>query len=180
MKLRCIHDLWPLKPDHCLTKVCHAPWFPSLENPEKSSEREVTVRLLDVNDNFPVLIEKQAFICVKKPEPVIIKAQDADSEPFSQPFTFSMGNKKSSNWDLQSIDGMPTYCTTSDMSEDGVKLKGCAVRSLHSSCFPMCVMQLHQLNWSWRESQRKIEPSHLQLPLKTMQGWEPNTRLKVS
>ncbi|TKS82026.1 Cadherin-17 Intestinal peptide-associated transporter HPT-1 [Collichthys lucidus] len=81
------------------------------ENPEKSSEREVTVRLLDVNDNFPVLTEKQAFICVKKPEPVIITAQDPDSEPFSQPFTFSMGTKKSSNWDLQSIDATSAQLT---------------------------------------------------------------------
>lgn len=44
---------------------------------------------------------------MKKPEPVIIKAKDADSAPFSQPFTFVLGNgKKSPNWDLQTIDGM--------------------------------------------------------------------------
>lgn len=60
-----------------------------------------------MNDNSPELIEKKAFICVKKPEPVIIKAKDADSAPFSQPFTFVLGNgKKSPNWDLQTIDGM--------------------------------------------------------------------------
>ncbi|XP_034730426.1 cadherin-17 [Etheostoma cragini] len=78
------------------------------ENPEKSSERVVYVRLLDVNDNFPKLMETQAFICVKKPEPIIIKAQDTDSAPFSQPFTFSFvfaHGKKSPNWDLKSIDG---------------------------------------------------------------------------
>lgn len=76
------------------------------ENPEKFSEKVVYVRLLDVNDNFPKLMETQAFICVKKPEPVILKAQDTDSAPFSQPFTFTLAHgKKSPNWDLRSIDG---------------------------------------------------------------------------
>lgn len=93
----------------------HAFWFPSEENPEKSSERVVTVWLLDVNDNIPKLTENQAFICVNQPKPVIIKAQDKDSPPFSEPFTFSFaGGKKSHNWDLQRIDGTLTYCTTED------------------------------------------------------------------
>lgn len=71
-----------------------------------SSEREVSVRLLDVNDNVPKLIETQAFICVKKPEPVLIQAKDEDNPPFSQPFTFILATgKKSSNWELQTIDG---------------------------------------------------------------------------
>uniref|UniRef100_A0A3Q3VQ10 Cadherin domain-containing protein n=1 Tax=Mola mola TaxID=94237 RepID=A0A3Q3VQ10_MOLML len=75
-------------------------------NPEMSSEREVSVRLLDVNDNVPKLIETQAFICVKKPEPVLIQAEDGDNPPFSQPFTFILATgKKSSNWELQTIDG---------------------------------------------------------------------------
>ncbi|XP_068179858.1 cadherin-17 [Antennarius striatus] len=76
------------------------------ENPEKSSERVVSIRLLDVNDNIPKLTETQAFICVKKPEPVILKAKDGDSPPFSQPFTFSLGKgKKSPNWELLGVDG---------------------------------------------------------------------------
>ncbi|XP_071772931.1 cadherin-17 [Centroberyx gerrardi] len=74
-------------------------------NPEKSSERVVSVRLLDVNDNIPMLKENQAFICVKKPQPVLIHAHDPDSAPFSQPFTFSLAQgKKSPNWDLRTID----------------------------------------------------------------------------
>ncbi|XP_077383453.1 cadherin-17 [Festucalex cinctus] len=76
------------------------------DNPEKSDERVVSVRLLDVNDNPPTLTEKQAFICLKKPEPVIIRAHDGDAAPFSQPFTFSLAfSKKSHNWELQTIDG---------------------------------------------------------------------------
>ncbi|CAJ1062189.1 cadherin-17 [Xyrichtys novacula] len=76
-------------------------------NPEMSSEHALSVRLLDVNDNVPKLVENQAFICMQKPEPVIIKAEDKDSAPFSQPFTFTLGSgKKSPNWDLKIIDGM--------------------------------------------------------------------------
>lgn len=82
------------------------PRFPSTENPQKSTEHIVSVRLLDVNDNVPKLTESQAFICVKKPEPVIIKAYDEDSAPFSEPFTFTFAHgKKSPNWELQAIDG---------------------------------------------------------------------------
>lgn len=75
------------------------------ENPEKSSEQVVSVRLLDVNDNVPKLVEKQGFICVKTPKPVIIKAKDIDNSPFSEPFTFLLGSgKKSPNWELVPID----------------------------------------------------------------------------
>ncbi|XP_075965601.1 cadherin-17 [Anarhichas minor] len=82
------------------------------DNPGKSSERVVSVRLLDVNDNVPKLMETQAFICVKKPEPVIIKAQDTDSAPFSQPFTFAFAHgKKSPNWELKSVDGTTAKLT---------------------------------------------------------------------
>lgn len=71
-----------------------------------SAERVVNVRLLDVNDNFPKLVENQVFICVQKPEPVIIKATDPDDPPFAQPFTFVLGsNKVSPNWDLSIVDG---------------------------------------------------------------------------
>lgn len=64
------------------------------------------MRLLDVNDNVPKLLETQAFICVKNPKPVILSATDADSAPYSQPFTFTFPqSKKSPNWDISSIDG---------------------------------------------------------------------------
>ncbi|KAF7669711.1 hypothetical protein LDENG_00147260 [Lucifuga dentata] len=82
------------------------------DNPEMSAERVVSVQLLDVNDNFPMLTETQAFICVRKPEPVIIQAQDADSTPLSQPFTFTFAHgKKSPNWELQPVDGTSAKLT---------------------------------------------------------------------
>lgn len=81
--------------------------IPSEANPEKATERDLHVRLLDVNDNVPKLMETQAFICMKNPKPVLIKAEDSDSDPFSQPFTFSFGTKtgKSPNWELNKVDG---------------------------------------------------------------------------
>jgi len=81
-------------------------------NSEMSSEREVSVRLLDINDNVPKLTETQAFICVQKPQPVVLRAHDADSEPFSQPFTFTLAaGKKSPNWGLTTIDGSSASLT---------------------------------------------------------------------
>ncbi|XP_041799119.1 cadherin-17 [Chelmon rostratus] len=82
------------------------------ENPEKSSEQVVSVRLLDVNDHVPKLTETQAFICAKKPKPVLIKAKDADSAPFSEPFTFTLGSgKKSPNWELHRVDATTAILT---------------------------------------------------------------------
>ncbi|KAF3691904.1 Cadherin-17 Intestinal peptide-associated transporter HPT-1 Liver-intestine cadherin [Channa argus] len=82
------------------------------ENPKKFSERIVYVRLLDVNDNIPKLTETQAFICVKKPKPVIIEAHDKDDAPFSQPFNFTLAHsRKSPNWELQKIDGTKAKLT---------------------------------------------------------------------
>ncbi|KAF6739743.1 Cadherin-17 [Oryzias melastigma] len=75
------------------------------ENPEKFSEQSLHVRLLDVNDNFPTLTEKEAFICTKDLKPVTVKAEDGDSAPFSKPFVFSFADsKKSPNWELRQID----------------------------------------------------------------------------
>lgn len=80
--------------------------FPPEANPEKSSEHVLSVRVLDVNDNHPQLMEKQAFMCVKKLEPVLIKASDADSAPYSEPFTFSLEREKRyPHWELVPVDG---------------------------------------------------------------------------
>ncbi|XP_015260440.1 PREDICTED: cadherin-17 [Cyprinodon variegatus] len=73
------------------------------DNPEKSSETVVHVRLLDVNDNVPKLTETKTFLCMQNIKPVIITAEDGDSDPFSRPFNFSF-TKKSANWKLRQID----------------------------------------------------------------------------
>uniref|UniRef100_A0A8C6V1C4 Cadherin 17, LI cadherin (liver-intestine) n=1 Tax=Neogobius melanostomus TaxID=47308 RepID=A0A8C6V1C4_9GOBI len=81
-------------------------------NPEKLSERELSFTLLDINDNHPKLTETYSFICYNKPAPVLIKAEDADAPPFSEPFTFAFNHgKKSPNWDLQTVDGSTAKLT---------------------------------------------------------------------
>lgn len=78
-----------------------------------SSERVVHVRLLDVNDNSPKLVESMVFICVKTLEPVVLRATDKDNTPFSQPFTFTLGNgRKFANWELTTIDGTEANTST--------------------------------------------------------------------
>ncbi|XP_051813310.1 cadherin-17 [Acanthochromis polyacanthus] len=75
------------------------------EKPDMSAERVMHVRLLDVNDNSPKLVETQGFICIGKSKSVVIKAVDPDSDPYSQPFTFEFAkSKKSPNWKLNKID----------------------------------------------------------------------------
>ncbi|KAM6967481.1 cadherin-17 [Aplochiton taeniatus] len=81
-------------------------------NLKQSTEREVSVHLLDVNDNTPKLTETWAFICAKKPQPVVLTAHDGDSAPFSQPFTFALAQaKKSPNWELRTVDGKSATLT---------------------------------------------------------------------
>lgn len=71
-----------------------------------STEHVLTVNVLDVNDNKPVLTTKQASVCVKNLNPVIVKAEDGDSEPFSEPFSFTLDRQaKYPNWRLEAIDG---------------------------------------------------------------------------
>ncbi|XP_062841779.1 cadherin-17 [Trichomycterus rosablanca] len=72
---------------------------------KQQSEKEVSIQLLDVNDNFPKLQQSQGFICVKKPEPLLLTAVDADAPPFGEPFTFSLPlGRKSPNWEITPVD----------------------------------------------------------------------------
>lgn len=71
-----------------------------------SAQQVVTVNVLDVNDNKPVLTTKDASVCVKTLDPVILKAEDADGDPFAEPFTFTLEKPtKYPNWKLDPIDG---------------------------------------------------------------------------
>lgn len=61
---------------------------------------------MDVNDNYPKLQKSQGFICVKKPEPLMLTAVDGDAEPFGEPFTFTLQPaRKSPNWEITPVDG---------------------------------------------------------------------------
>lgn len=71
-----------------------------------SAQHVVTVDVLDVNDNMPIMTTKRADVCVKTLNPVIVKAEDADGEFFSEPFTFTLERQvKYPNWKLDTIDG---------------------------------------------------------------------------
>ncbi|XP_063054230.1 cadherin-17 [Engraulis encrasicolus] len=71
--------------------------------PEMKVEKEVTVHVVDVNDNPPHLKASRAFICANDKKPVLLVAEDKDAEPFAGPFTFSLGFKRS-NWELKQVD----------------------------------------------------------------------------
>ncbi|XP_057196570.1 cadherin-17 [Triplophysa rosa] len=74
------------------------------EGNKQESEMTVIIHLQDVNDNYPVLQNKQGFICVQKMTPLTLTAVDTDNHPFSEPFTFSMP-RKSPNWEIKPVDG---------------------------------------------------------------------------
>ncbi|XP_060756900.1 cadherin-17 [Neoarius graeffei] len=83
------------------------------EGQMQQTEREVSIQLMDVNDNYPKLQRSRGFICVKKPEPLILTAVDGDAEPFGEPFTFTLQltNRKSQNWALVSVNGTSAKLT---------------------------------------------------------------------
>lgn len=81
------------------------------DNPDMQAEKEVYIRLTDVNDNVPKLVTQNTFICVQDhKKPVLLEAMDADAEPFGAPFTFSLGvkNQRSPNWEVKSNNGSAT------------------------------------------------------------------------
>lgn len=72
----------------------------------QQTEREVSIQLMDINDNYPKLQKSQGFICVKKLEPLILTALDSDAEPFGEPFTFTLQlGRKSPNWEITPVNG---------------------------------------------------------------------------
>ncbi|KAK1806655.1 hypothetical protein P4O66_005163, partial [Electrophorus voltai] len=76
------------------------------EGQNQAMEKEVSIHLTDVNDNFPKLQQSKGFICVKKPEPLLLTAEDADGPPFGEPFTFTLPTAhKSPNWEIAPVDG---------------------------------------------------------------------------
>uniref|UniRef100_A0A3B1KKG3 Cadherin 17, LI cadherin (liver-intestine) n=1 Tax=Astyanax mexicanus TaxID=7994 RepID=A0A3B1KKG3_ASTMX len=76
------------------------------EDQKQEVEKEVSIQLLDVNDNFPKLQKTQGFMCVKQLTPLVLNAVDGDAEPNGEPFTFSLNMvRKSPNWEITPVDG---------------------------------------------------------------------------
>lgn len=83
----------------------------------QQTEREVSIQLMDVNDNYPKLQKPLGFMCVKKPEPLMLTAVDGDAEPFGEPFTFTLQlARKSPNWELTPVNGIQTVSLSGDES----------------------------------------------------------------
>nr|XP_023667454.1 cadherin-17 [Paramormyrops kingsleyae] len=74
------------------------------DSPNLQTQRDVNIRLEDVNDNVPKLTATRGFVCANHPQPVILIAEDKDGPPFGQPLTFAM-SKKAPNWEIRQTDG---------------------------------------------------------------------------
>ncbi|XP_066532287.1 cadherin-17 [Hoplias malabaricus] len=68
--------------------------------------KEVSVKLMDVNDNVPKLKVTEGFMCVKNLKPLLLTAVDSDAPPFGEPFTFTLQmGRRSPNWEIKPVDG---------------------------------------------------------------------------
>lgn len=78
--------------------------FQPKDSPNLQTQRDVNIRLEDVNDNVPKLMVTRGFVCANHPQPVTLIAEDKDGPPFGQPLTFAM-SKKAPNWEIRQTDG---------------------------------------------------------------------------
>ncbi|RXN30406.1 cadherin-17-like protein [Labeo rohita] len=74
------------------------------EGDKQEAEMKVDIHLLDVNDNYPKLEKTRGFICIQDMTPLTLTAVDKDSDPYGEPFTFSL-NRKSQNFEVKPLNG---------------------------------------------------------------------------
>ncbi|XP_037733074.2 cadherin-like protein 26 isoform X1 [Chelonia mydas] len=72
--------------------------------PPKTGTGTILLYLSDINDHMPTLVTRSLEVCDKaRLTPLIIKAEDNDSHPFSGPFTFKLADDSKNikqNWRL--------------------------------------------------------------------------------
>lgn len=91
--------------------------FCPLGSPQASGTGTLQIYLIDVNDNAPVLIPREAQICERaRPNSRInITASDADVEPNIGPFVFELPSFPASirrNWTISRLNGNKMLCTS--------------------------------------------------------------------
>lgn len=56
------------------------------------------IQLQDVNDNPPVVVEKQVNVCNEEPAPVLLTVMDKDSEGNGPPYFVQLKGDSAKNW----------------------------------------------------------------------------------
>uniref|UniRef100_A0A8D2JCF9 Cadherin domain-containing protein n=1 Tax=Varanus komodoensis TaxID=61221 RepID=A0A8D2JCF9_VARKO len=71
---------------------------------DRTGTGEIVIKLMDENDNYPVVTRKKYIMCKDK-KPVIITAFDADLPPYTIPFHFEIELPMSLTWTITQNEG---------------------------------------------------------------------------
>ena len=72
--------------------------------PPATATSTLLIQLGDQNDNLPHLLNKSLVLCGNKASSINVPVQDADKEPYSGPFTFSLGGNDKTLKDTWKLD----------------------------------------------------------------------------
>ncbi|KAM4570632.1 cadherin-like protein 26 [Fundulus diaphanus] len=72
--------------------------------PPATSTFTLKVHIGDENDNTPTLVNKKVLLCRNLTDKVTVPVKDADADPYSGPFVFSLANEDT-EWELESTYG---------------------------------------------------------------------------